>query len=101
MCWRTASSVAMLSALVTTVTAGEAEPAFRSARVASARATSVVVVPPLSPAIWPVRTSPAAAAAMRCFSVGMPLGLVPQRQVVGDALGHGAAPDPGEHLLTG
>ena len=69
MCWRTASSVAMFSALVTTVITGGG-PAVRSDRVASARATSVVVVPPFSPATSPGRTSPAATAAMRCFSVG-------------------------------
>ena len=56
---RTASSTAMLSALVTTV---------RSWRVASARATSVVVVPPVSPTDVPSSTSSAAARAIRCFS---------------------------------
>ena len=49
----------MLSALVTTVT---------SWRVASARATSVVVVPPVSPTEVPSATSSPAARAIRCFS---------------------------------
>ena len=60
----------MFSALVTMVSAGDGAPEFRSARTASARATSVVVVPPLRPTIWPGSTSPAATAAIRCFSVG-------------------------------
>src|SRR5262249_9962812 len=29
----------------------------------------------------------------------MPFGLIPQRQVVGDTTGHGAAADSGQHLL--
>jgi hypothetical protein len=75
MCWRTASSVAMFRAFVTTVSTGHGAPAFRPGRVASARATSVVVVPPFSPATWPGLTSPAASAAMRCFWLGCRSGL--------------------------
>ena len=60
----------MFSALVTTVTAGGGPAELRSDRVASARATSVVVVPPFSPTTWPARTMPAASAPMRCFSDG-------------------------------
>ena len=60
----------MLSALVTTVSAGPAATVPRSARTARALATSVVVVPPLSPTTWPGWTSPAAAVPIRCFSDG-------------------------------
>ncbi len=56
----------MFSALVTTVSAGE--PEARSPRTASARATSVVVVPPVSPTASPGETSAATALAMRSFS---------------------------------
>jgi hypothetical protein len=64
---RTASSLAMLSALVTTVSAGE--PETRSPRTARARATSVVVVPPaVSPTASPGTTRSATALAIRCFS---------------------------------
>ena len=60
----------MFSALVTTVTVGSVPPCPRPGRVASARATSVVVVPPLRPTTWPGRTRLAASAPMRCFSDG-------------------------------
>ena len=70
MCCLMASSVAMFSALVTTVSVGEGAAEPRSGRVARALATSVVVVPPLSPATWPARTMLAASAPMRCFSDG-------------------------------
>ncbi len=50
MCCRTASSVAMFSAFVTTVSAGAPVTVARSARTARALATSVVVVPPFRPA---------------------------------------------------
>ena len=56
---RTASSEAMLRALVTTVSPGVSP---------SARATSVEVVPPVSPTVEPSSTHAAAAAAIRRFS---------------------------------
>ena len=70
MCCLMASSVAMFSALVTTVTVGDGPADPRSERMARALATSVVVVPPLRPATWPGRTMLAASAPMRCFSDG-------------------------------
>ncbi len=63
---RTASSPAMFSAFVTIVSAGV--PVVRSPRAVSARATSVVVVPPVRPTASPGVTSSATALAMRCFS---------------------------------
>ncbi|CAM5277064.1 hypothetical protein SPURM210S_02850 [Streptomyces purpurascens] len=63
---RTASSLAMFSAFVTMVSAGD--PDVRSPRTARARATSVVVVPPVSPTASPGTTRSATAFAMRCFS---------------------------------
>ncbi len=66
-CGRTASSLAMLSALVTTVSPGSSDP-FSSGRTASARAISVVVVPPFSPTTPPRATSAAAPRPIRTFS---------------------------------
>lgn len=63
---RTASSLAMLIALVTTVSA--IPPPAGSGRTASSLATSEVVVPPLIPTVEPEGISSAAAFAMRCFS---------------------------------
>src|SRR5580704_15461590 len=60
MCCLTASSLAMFIAFVTTVTAGAAVPSARSGRVARARATSLVVVPPFSATAAPGSTSAAA-----------------------------------------
>src|SRR4029077_10628044 len=109
MCWRTASSLAMFIALVTTVTAGAPVPSCRSGRVARARATSLVVVPPLSATPAPpaaraggwqrtcaARLDQGAGGAadallLRC----VPGRLVPQRQVVGDVPGDHAAAGPG------
>ncbi len=66
---RTISSLAILSALVTTVSWGpSALVPERSGREASARATSVVVVPPVSPTTMAGSTRPAAAVPIRCFS---------------------------------
>ena len=65
---RTSSSFAMFSALVTTVSCAPSGVAPSSGRIASARATSVVVVPPLIATTMPGDTSAAAAAPMRCFS---------------------------------
>lgn len=56
----------MLSALVTTVSAGE--PWARSGRPARARATSVVVVPPVRPITSPGVIRAATASLMRRFS---------------------------------
>ncbi len=58
----------MFSAFVTIVRPVEPGVATRSVRVASARATSVIVVPPLSAMTCPGPTRPAAAVPMRCFS---------------------------------
>ena len=57
---RSTISVAMLSALVTTVIAGRLELAARSARAASRRAVALVVVPPLKPTTVPSGTRSAA-----------------------------------------
>jgi len=65
---RTSSSLAMFSALVTTVSWAPSALVLRSGRTASARATSVLVVPPLRPTTVPGDTSAAAAAPIRCFS---------------------------------
>ena len=69
---RTASSLAMLRALVTTVSAASDErwSPLRSTRVAISRATSVFVVPPFRPITDPVSTNWAAAAAIRRFWSG-------------------------------
>ena len=58
----------MFIALVTTVTAGAPVPSCRSGRVARARATSLVVVPPFSATDAPGASRAAAARPMRCFS---------------------------------
>ena len=58
----------MFSALVTTVSCVPSGVLPRSGRTARARATSVVVVPPLSPTTMPGATSAAAAVPIRCFS---------------------------------
>ena len=55
----------MFIALVTTVMP---VPSCRSGRVARARATSLVVVPPFSATVAPGATRAAAARPMRCFS---------------------------------
>ena len=59
----------MLTALVTMVTGVSGS--VRSGSRATSRATSVVVVPPLSPIVSPGRTMAAAARAMRVFSSPM------------------------------
>ncbi len=61
-------SVAMLSALVTTVIAGRSEDLARSPRAASWRAVALVVVPPFKPTTVPRSTMSAAARAMRCLA---------------------------------
>ena len=66
MCGRSTISVAMLSALVTTVSDG-CSPMARSWRAASCRAVPDVVVPPLKPTTCPTVTRAAAAAAIVSF----------------------------------
>ncbi len=80
---RIASSEAMLSALVT----------VRSGTSESARATSVVVVPPVAPTVEPSSISAAAARAILRFSPCMS-DLVAQRQLVEEPAGDGAAVNP-------
>ena len=53
---------------MTTVTAGRSSLAVISGRVASCRATALVVVPPLKPTTVPGATSPAAATAICCLA---------------------------------
>ena len=64
--WRTAISLAMLTALVTRVTGTSGS--VSAGRSAISRATSVVVVPPLRPMESPGCTRAAAALAIRVFS---------------------------------
>src|SRR5512138_605482 len=64
---RSTISVAMLSALVTTVIAGRSDDVARSDRAASRRAVALVVVPPLKPTTDPSTARSAAAAATRSF----------------------------------
>ena len=65
---RSTISVAMLRALVTTVTAGRSPLAAISGRLASWRATALVVVPPLRPTTVPGSTRSAAATAICCLA---------------------------------
>ena len=58
----------MFRAFVTTVSWASSTPPVSSGRTASARATSVVVVPPFKATTMPGETRAAAAAPMRCFS---------------------------------
>ena len=59
---------AMFNALVTMVSAGSPVPVLRSARMARALATSVVVVPPFRPSTARRSTSAAAARPIRSFA---------------------------------
>ncbi len=71
-CGRSTISVAMLSALVTTVIAGRAEVAARSARAPRRRATAEVVVPPLKATTLPSSSRSHAAAAIRSLAPPSP-----------------------------
>jgi hypothetical protein len=66
-CGRTANSYAMLRELVTIVSLGFGPDSANSGLVARVRAISVVVVPPLSPTMFPGVTISAAASATACF----------------------------------
>src|SRR5215472_1756943 len=85
MCWWTASSVAMFSALVTMVSPGD-----------------------LGGGGAPVETGdlarqhqPRGHGGDSLLLRGVPFGLVAQRQVVGDSLSYSPATNTGEHLLPG
>ena len=66
---RSTISVAMLSALVTTVIAGRSAELARSARAARRRAVALVVVPPLKPTTDPSSANSAAAEAIRSLAL--------------------------------
>ena len=101
MCCRTASSVAMLSALVTTVTAGGRG---RRGQVGPdgqrpghlGRGGAAVEAGDLT---GPDQSGGGGPDPMLLRRV--PLGLVPQRQIVGHPLRDRTAADPGQHLLAG
>jgi hypothetical protein len=67
-CGRTASSLAMFTALVTIVIAGWPSAGAIAALAEIARATSVAVVPPVSPTMLPRGSNAAVASPIRCFS---------------------------------
>ena len=99
---RTTSSLAMLSALVTMVSCGPSAPTpDRSGRAASARATSVVVVPPVSPTTMAGATRVGGGGADALLLRGVLGRLVAQRQVVGDAVDDRPTAGTGDHLLLG
>ena len=101
MCCLTASSVAMFSALVTTVKAGRRGP---GGRVGAGRQGPGHLGGRGSTVEADHLTGPDHAGGELADALllrRMPFRLVAQRQVVVDPLGDGAAPDPGEHLLAG
>ena len=98
---RTSSSLAMFSALVTTVSWAPSPLVFRSGRTARARATSVIVVPPLRPTTVPGDDQAGRGLADALLLRRVLGALVAQRQVVRDAVGDRATPGPGDHLLLG
>ena len=88
---RTASSEAMFSALVTIVSCR---------RSTSARATSVVVVPPVSPIAQPSQHARRRLARDPQLLLGLARALVAERQLVQDALGDRAAVRATEQVLA-
>ena len=100
---RTISSLAMFSAFVTIgqLWTVRRRSRTRSGRAASARATSVVVVPPVSPTTIAGRHQRGRGRADALLLRRVLGRLVAQRQVVGDAVDHRPAPGPGDHLLLG